>query len=340
MSHYHQALLAAAILALPLCISEPASAAGNIGRVSEVQLGAFGTPPGGTTSSKSLDDGVVLNEAIETVPQGALEISLIDQTTLSMGGESKLILDELVFDPNSGKGSSAIKFAAGTFYWVTGKIATKDLMSIETPVATIGIRGTEFSLKIGQDGATEVAVVDGLVDLKSKATGEVVSIPPGHNAGINSAGQASALRVGIPRTGDRAIDTVVAKAEAKVIEAAAKGNGQGANNGKGQGEAKGNGKLLPVKADLHKEAANDNAKGAAKGFKLDQGGDLGKGNQVARASDQLRGGNLLEPKNAVSNGNSNKKLGEVSRQASSNGNGNGNGSNSKSCNGKGKSSNC
>lgn len=309
MFHYRQALIVAAALAVTIGLSTSVFAAGNIGRVSEVQLGAFGTPPGGAASAKRLDDGVVLNESIETVPQGSLEIALIDETTLSMGGDSKMILDELVFDPKTGKGSSAIKFAAGTFYWVTGHIATKDLIQLETPTATIGIRGTEFSLKIARDGATEVAVVDGLVDLKSKITGQVVTIPPGHNAGITAGGQASQLRVGVPKTGDRAIDTVVAKAEAKVIEAAAKANG----------------KVLPVKADLQKTAANDNGNGPAKGFKLDQGSDLAKGGSATRASDHLRGASLLDSAGNVANSNAGKKLGDVSRQASSNGNNGANG---------------
>jgi hypothetical protein len=311
----------AGAIAVILLFTTGALAAGNIGKIFEIEKAAFGTPPGGTAVSKKLDDGVVLNEFIETVPQGALQISLIDSTTLSMGGESKLIMDELVFDPNTGKGSSIIKFAGGTFYWVTGQIATKDLIAIDTPVATIGVRGTEFSLKIGPDGATEVAVVDGLVDLKSKTTGEVITIPAGHNSSVNAAGRVLPLQTGIPRTGDRAIDTVVAKAEARVIEAAAKGNG----------------KVLPVKASLRKTAANDNGKGAEKGFKLDKSGNMGKGSEVARAADRLRGGNLLDPANGVNPGNGNNKLGEVSRRASSNGNGNGNGNgNSRSCNSNGK----
>lgn len=250
----------------------------NIGTVSEVKSAAFGTPAGGTQAPKRLDDGVELNEFIETVPDGALEIALIDQTNLSMGGGSKMLLDELVFDPKTRDGSSAIKFAAGTFYWVTGKIATKDRIAIDTPTATIGIRGTEFSLKIGADGATRVAVVEGLVELVSKTTGEILSIPAGHNGDVDAAGRTSALRVGIPATGDRTIDAVVGKAEEKAIRAnlakaqnekglAAAQNGQELKASQSQRA----GQILPIKAGLlNVTVANGNGPGGGSGLKLDR----------------------------------------------------------------------
>ena len=228
---YVPAILLSIFTAFALTTTVNAAPNKSIGAVSKVELDAFGTPQNGSRSAKRLTDGVVLNETLETVPSGSLTVDFIDDTNILLGSEAKLTVDDMVFDPNTKKGSAIIKLASGAFFWTSGKMATKDAINIETPVATIGIRGTEFSINIGADGQTNVSVISGLVDFVSKTTGQRLEITPGNNADVSATGQLSALIAGIPNTGDKAVNGQIISAAKKALAAAKK-----AAKGKGNGE--------------------------------------------------------------------------------------------------------
>jgi Ca2+-binding RTX toxin-like protein len=94
-------------------------------------------------------DPVYQGETISTGPGSALEIHFLDKTVLSQGSDSKISLDEYAYNPDSG-GSLAFKMAQGTFRTVTGQIADKnpEAFQLKSPLATIGIRGTEIGTVI------------------------------------------------------------------------------------------------------------------------------------------------------------------------------------------------
>ncbi len=77
-------------------------------------------------------------------------IVLADETTFSMGAEGRMVLDEMVYDPGAQEGSLAISVLQGVFTFVSGQVAKADpdAMVLETPVATIGIRGTQAGIDI------------------------------------------------------------------------------------------------------------------------------------------------------------------------------------------------
>lgn len=194
--------------------------AASIGSVSNVELDAYGTPPAGQRANKKITDGVVINEALETVPNGSLSIDFVDDTNLLLGGDAQVTVDELVFDPASNQGNAAVRLAKGVFFWTSGKIANKEAIRIDTPLATIGIRGTAFSIQIGPDGRTNVAVISGLVDFVSKATGQQIEITPGSNATVDPTGQLSALLSGIPDVQDAAVNAQIVFSAKKALAAA------------------------------------------------------------------------------------------------------------------------
>lgn len=84
-----------------------------VGQVSKVRLTAYGIQPQGTRSEKLLSDGVVMRETLQTVPDGGLQVSLVDDTSLTLGGNASLIVDEMVYDPATKGGNSVLKLAAG-----------------------------------------------------------------------------------------------------------------------------------------------------------------------------------------------------------------------------------
>ncbi|UTW51854.1 FecR domain-containing protein [bacterium SCSIO 12827] len=161
--------------------------AAAVGTVSKVQLTAYGMPPEGRKTEKTLADGVVMHETLETVSDGGLQVSLIDDTTLTLGGGASLVVDEMVYDPATKNGNSVLKLATGTFLYVSGSMNKKGI-KIVTPSSTIGVRGTKLLIKIAADGATSVGVIEGAADVQSLVDGSVVSIEPGDSAVAPAAG--------------------------------------------------------------------------------------------------------------------------------------------------------
>ena len=76
---------------------------------------------------------------------GRLGITFVDDSQVRLTEHSKLIIDEVIFDPNPNKSKMAMQFASGTARFITGKIGqiNKQNIEISTPTAQIGIRGTD-----------------------------------------------------------------------------------------------------------------------------------------------------------------------------------------------------
>ena len=72
-----------------------------------------------------------------------------------------LIIDEFVYDPNTKKGSLSLKAALGTVRYASGQIAktTPTAVQIKTPTATIGVRGTDFSMTIDEVGSSTIILL-------------------------------------------------------------------------------------------------------------------------------------------------------------------------------------
>ena len=108
-----------------------------------------------------LQDDIYHNELIETGEESTTEFIFLDETKLALGPNSSMVLDRFVFDPDPDKASFVMTATAGVFRFVSGNLP-KESYEIHTPTATIGIRGTAFTIVVlrgGQDGAdTEVNI--------------------------------------------------------------------------------------------------------------------------------------------------------------------------------------
>lgn len=136
--------ISASVLSLLLLSALPASAsADKIGTVLRVQ----GTPTAVLNGkTRKLVTGAAVNRD-ETVTGGAksrIKIEFTDKSTVVLGEEAKLVIDELVFSPQRKR--QAFKFLTGAFRFTSGAIAQANSanVSLTTPVATIGIRGTDL----------------------------------------------------------------------------------------------------------------------------------------------------------------------------------------------------
>ncbi len=90
------------------------------------------------------------NDILRTGPDSGMGVIFRDDTTLSLGPESELTVDKFVFAPAKGKLGLVTRMLKGTAAYVSGKIAELAPKSVrfETPLATIGIRGTRFLVQV------------------------------------------------------------------------------------------------------------------------------------------------------------------------------------------------
>ncbi|MAN79820.1 MAG: hypothetical protein CMM77_16360 [Rhodospirillaceae bacterium] len=126
--------------------------------VNEVVTGSFG-------QSVQVGDGLIAHETVVTGNKSAIDIRLADQSSLTIGENSELILDDLVYGRDQNKVTGAFRMMSGIIRFASAGVPMDFL--IKTPTATIGIRGTQFDVQV-KDGSTEVSVVEGVVVVQSR----------------------------------------------------------------------------------------------------------------------------------------------------------------------------
>ncbi|MEE8171815.1 MAG: FecR domain-containing protein, partial [Alphaproteobacteria bacterium] len=122
----------------------------EIGNVEEIRLALYGTVAGGDSERLFKNDNVYADELIETVKKSGAQIRFLDDTDLWLGPSSQLTLDTFIYDPNQGTGEMVAELGVGLFRFVTGNLPNEGF-EILTPVATIGIRGTDFSVALAEN---------------------------------------------------------------------------------------------------------------------------------------------------------------------------------------------
>lgn len=123
-----------------MLVASPAATA-KVGVTSAVLPQASGQPPGGDFRVLNIGQDIVADEKLETGPNGKAQLLFVDGSSLTVGPNSDIVVDEFVFDPNTKTGKLAFSATKGLFRLVGGKISKKTPVTIKLPTATIGIRG-------------------------------------------------------------------------------------------------------------------------------------------------------------------------------------------------------
>ncbi|UYO46592.1 FecR domain-containing protein [Rhodopseudomonas palustris] len=89
----------------------------------------------------SIGESIAHKERIKTTDKGSVQILFIDKTSMTVGPNSDLTIDEYVYDPNSGTGKLAARLGKGALRFVGGQISHTGDAEIKTAAATVGIRG-------------------------------------------------------------------------------------------------------------------------------------------------------------------------------------------------------
>jgi hypothetical protein len=102
-------------------------------------------------------------ESLDTVRTkiGRISIQFVDDTRVDITENSKLVIDEFVYDPNTKTGAVSLKAGFGTVRYASGQIAknSRQNVKISTPTAVVGVRGTDFSMTVDETGSSTIILL-------------------------------------------------------------------------------------------------------------------------------------------------------------------------------------
>jgi hypothetical protein len=146
-------ILALASLA-GLVVAVGPAAAEKVGNVGAVNVSAHGTPPGAAKHVLAVGLGVEKRERIETSTDGSAQIVFNDTSTMTVGRNSSVVIDDFVY--TGGGGSQGVSIAKGVMRFVGGGVSHGSGASVKTPTASIGVRGGSVLVRVGGECGTLV----------------------------------------------------------------------------------------------------------------------------------------------------------------------------------------
>ena len=132
---------------------------------------------------------IELNDIAETA-MGSMKIEFLDKAQLDLKEHSEVLIDEIYYAPDPSLSKMSMKFTMGTARFASGSLGlvNKANIDIQTPTATIGIRGTDFTTTIDELGRSLIVL---LPDANGSPSGEISVTNLGGTVILNEAYQAT-----------------------------------------------------------------------------------------------------------------------------------------------------
>jgi hypothetical protein len=163
----------------------PAFAAG-IATVTDVINDGYRQPPGDSERRAATSDELVSEEALRTDRDSSIAVKFVDGSELNVEAQSEVVLSDYVYDPAAASTSGVITLNAGLFHFNSNNAVQDDNLVLQTPVATIGIRGTQFLVTVADD-ATIVDILEGKVEVKPHGGGKPIMCEGGQSILVEGA---------------------------------------------------------------------------------------------------------------------------------------------------------
>lgn len=134
---------------------------------------------------------VEMLDHVETA-KGVVGITFEDNTQVRVSEHSELLIDDFVYDPDQNTGSLGLKVAFGTVKYASGSIANNNSenVNIETPSASISVRGTAFAMTVDEMGGSLIV----LLPNEDGSVGEIVVESHIGQVVLNNAFQATSIK--------------------------------------------------------------------------------------------------------------------------------------------------
>ena len=149
-----------------MTIAIPAFAAGEAIGINAAVKGDVTVQSGEQAAKQAvIREEVFLGDSINSKKLSSLQVLLKDETTFTVGEDCELVIDKYVYNPNTNANSLTANVSKGMFRFMSGNISKSgpDAVSIDTPVASMGIRGTIVEGLVGAE-AIEYARQFGIID--------------------------------------------------------------------------------------------------------------------------------------------------------------------------------
>lgn len=179
--------LAVTAVGAVLVLAAPAADAQQVGTAAAVNPAAQARGSGGSRTIV-IGQSIAHRERVQTTSAGSVQLLFLDKSSMTIGPNSDLAIDEYVYDPNTNTGKMAATLSKGVMRFVGGQISHAGNAQISTPNAVIGVRGavaivSTKSVYIGfgegavTSGSTTVNLTGG--DYTTTAGAGVPPTPPG-----------------------------------------------------------------------------------------------------------------------------------------------------------------
>ena len=186
------------LLASWLLVS-PGAAQERVGVGGAVNPQATGSPPGGTSRSLAVGQEVLFNERLATAAAGQAQVLFLDESALSIGPNSDVVVDQFVYDPKAAAGKLALSATRGAFRFVGGKLSKEGAVTLTAPSGSLGIRGGIFLAEIDPNGALTVVLIYGELTVTGRNGATTTIKRPGFGIRIERPGESPSEPVRIER---------------------------------------------------------------------------------------------------------------------------------------------
>ncbi|MBS1142753.1 MAG: hypothetical protein H6R14_159 [Proteobacteria bacterium] len=143
-----------ALCALLALIWASPGLAGEVAGMIKVAKGAVSIERAGKKLPAGVGSEVEVADRVRTGQDASVGITLRDNTLLSAGPHSLIVIEKFAFDNTTQDGAMSIRIRKGTLSVASGKIAKRTPASVDfhTPTSVLGVRGTEFVIEVDGDG--------------------------------------------------------------------------------------------------------------------------------------------------------------------------------------------
>ncbi|WP_244521560.1 FecR family protein [Bradyrhizobium sp. DOA9] len=104
-------------------------------------------------------DVVYLRDIVRTEADSRVSINFNDGSSFNLSSNARMTMDEYVYEPAGKSNAAFFSLARGTATFVAGQVAKTGDMKVDTPVATMGIRGTTPHVEVLEDGSVKFATL-------------------------------------------------------------------------------------------------------------------------------------------------------------------------------------
>ncbi|HEY8963481.1 MAG TPA: cadherin-like domain-containing protein, partial [Alphaproteobacteria bacterium] len=151
--------------------------ASPVGEVTEVTGDATVTHTDGSKEKITVGSKIFEGDIIETDDKGAVNIQFADDSTFAVSQNARLAVDDFSFNPDDQSGSTGLSILRGVFMFTSGLVGREnpDAVHLDTPVGSIGIRGTIIGGEIDSNGKAQISVIEGAIVVRNGAGEQILS---------------------------------------------------------------------------------------------------------------------------------------------------------------------